>query len=198
MDLNRDFTSNKSTSENMNDTKKYFIKYNFKLSFENHRKLVFTRGNILRTMITFNPFRWKSDISIYFSDSQENNIKLRAIIKTTNQIVREEEWQLWNNFIENYKNSLLNNLNLTKQNKQMLRNTILNNYRLLLIGIFILSSESYYFYTYTEFNFETTINILFKGNLFLYFLYNIIKYLYLDFIYMHVGTNSSSNIKSKK
>lgn len=46
-------------------TKDYFINSGFTLSGESKDELRFSRGSVVQSMVTFNPLRWKSNITIY-------------------------------------------------------------------------------------------------------------------------------------
>ncbi|PKV76111.1 hypothetical protein [Pontibacter ramchanderi] len=103
--------------------KEYFLSQGFKLHSNYKDQLVFKRGSILLNMVTFNPFQWNSTITIEIADSVINS---EFDINTDFQAVTLKEEQLWENFIDNFKKSIIDNLNYSSINKKLLRETKYN------------------------------------------------------------------------
>jgi hypothetical protein len=127
--INIEFNTKNTLTDNIDKTKKYFINNKFELVKNTTDTLTFKRGNILLNMVAFNPLKWKSNITINFGGISNNSIKLEADITTTGQLVTDKENELWNKFINNYKESIINCIDLTQNNKINLHDTIVHNYK---------------------------------------------------------------------
>ena len=105
-------------------TKSYFIRMGFKLVDETNDTLTFSKGSTLLNMVTFNPLNWKTEIDIQFRDGV---VTADFNINTTGQAVTPKEEELWNKFIENYRQSITNNLDLSEAIIKDLKETKKNN-----------------------------------------------------------------------
>src|SRR5688572_26761297 len=103
----------------------YFERQGFKLSKSTKDELVFKRGNTFLNMVTFNPLQWKSNVNITISNSEVNAV---FDIDTSFQAVTLKEEQLWEHFINNFKNSVLNEIDLVSINNELLKETKKNSF----------------------------------------------------------------------
>ncbi|WP_018343270.1 hypothetical protein [Cytophaga aurantiaca] len=114
-------------------TKNYFISQGFILKDESEDELNFVRGNYLLNMVTFDPLKWKSNIVITFSD---NLIRAVFSISTFGQTVSKKEEALWNIFISNLEQSILEKKDLSSANEILLSETQKSSFKL--VGLTIL------------------------------------------------------------
>ena len=116
------------TSSFFKNTTDYFSPMGFKKVIDSENQIVFTKGSLLLNMVTFNPLNWKSDIKITLQDS---TVVADFDINTTGQVTTPKEEKLWDVFVENYKVSVTNNLNLLTENKQQIKETKRNSIKYL-------------------------------------------------------------------
>lgn len=116
-----DKTTNKELSKN------YFISQGFFLKGETENELNFVRGSYLLNMVTFDPLKWKSNLSLIFSGNSINGV---FDISTFGQTVSKKEEELWNSFILNFEESVLHKENFKEKNKQLLSDTKNHSFRL--------------------------------------------------------------------
>ncbi|MBD1395669.1 hypothetical protein H9Q13_00695 [Pontibacter sp. JH31] len=123
MKRNLNFKFDCSNEVALQKVKDYFLSQGFNLHSNYQDQLVFKRGSTLLNMVTFNPLQWKSTITIAIADS---GIESEFDINTDFQAVTLKEEQLWENFIDNFKKSIIDNLDYSTINKKSLgrRNTI--------------------------------------------------------------------------
>lgn len=93
--------------------------------FEN--ELNFVRGSYLLNMVTFDPLKWKSNISLIFSGK---SINASFDINTFGQSVSKKEDDLWNSFVLNFEKSILHKEKFKEINKQLLNETKNHSFRL--------------------------------------------------------------------
>ena len=103
--------------------KVYFQSQGFNLKSNYKDQLIFNRGSILLNMITFNPLQWKSTITIEIADSE---IKSEFEINTDFQAVTLKEEQLWESFINNFKETIKGNFDYSSINKKLIKETKYN------------------------------------------------------------------------
>ncbi len=111
-----------------NLTKDYFFGSDFRMLSESKDQICFTKGSLLNNMVTSNPLNWKSEVKI----TVRNDMVLANFeINTYGQLVTPKEENLWNLFIENYKESITNKLNLVLANEKYLKEIKRDNLRYL-------------------------------------------------------------------
>lgn len=115
-----------SKAGTLQKVKEYFLSQGFQLYSSSENSLVFKRGSILLNMVTFNPLKWNSTISVDITDSE---IKALFDIDTSFQAVTLKEEQLWEKFINNFKESTKGNLDYTSINKKLLKETKNNSWK---------------------------------------------------------------------
>ncbi|WP_045459582.1 hypothetical protein [Sporocytophaga myxococcoides] len=94
-------------------------------------------GSLFQNFVTFNPLKWKSEIKITYNDS---TIYLTININTIGQTPTLKEEQLWDTFISNFEVTIRTEKDMTQNNKQALKNTKSNSFRLVgwaLIGAIV-------------------------------------------------------------
>jgi hypothetical protein len=101
-------------------TNTYFLMAGFKKSVETENKISFTKGNMLLNMVTFNPLNWKSLVTVSLLG---NKVVADFDINTVGQMVTAREEKLWDTFVENFKVSLTQKADVTKENKEQLAKT---------------------------------------------------------------------------
>jgi hypothetical protein len=110
----------------LDTTKRFFINQGFKLTTQTDSSVSFTKGSKLQNVSSINPLNWKSTIDIMIV----NNIMLADFnIDTTGQIVTPEEEALWNSFLEKYKVSVIDNMDVTNDIKAELKRTQQNTWK---------------------------------------------------------------------
>lgn len=110
----------KPTEDVIQATKKYFVSQGFRLANSTENPLIFKRGSLLLNMVTINPLKWKSTISIKVKDKEVNAV---FDINTTSQLASLKEEKLWDSFIANYKEALLADFDYAAANNQLLKDT---------------------------------------------------------------------------
>lgn len=85
----------------------YFVLNGFRINQFDDNCIEFGRGSLMLNKVTFNPLKWKSKIKVNLS--KENILTSVFDINTSNQLVTNKEIELWENFIENYKRSIISN-----------------------------------------------------------------------------------------
>jgi hypothetical protein len=101
-------------------TEKYFSAAGFKKISQTDNQILFSKGGALGNLIAFNSLNWKSAVKITLHDAiavTEFNIN------TVGQLVTPKEEGLWDTFIENYKLSITNGLDLTTENQLQIKGT---------------------------------------------------------------------------
>lgn len=101
-------------------TTDYFLKSGFKQKNLIESQLVFTKGSIVQNLVTFNPLNWKSKVVI---NMKEDYVVADFSINTFGQLVTPKEEKLWETFIDNYKLTVTDKLDLTTENERNLRET---------------------------------------------------------------------------
>lgn len=127
-------TSGYEMIDNKSITKEYFIKQGFRLVEESNNQIVFRKGGIFRNLIAMSPLNWKSIATISF---HSHSINSYFIINTFGQIVTPNEEKIWDNFISNYKQSLIDHKNYHTQNHQQIMKAQKNNLKLILWAVVI-------------------------------------------------------------
>lgn len=132
MDYTIEFETN--SQDVIPKVKRYFVENKFNLQSEAENETVFTRGNDFLNKITFNPLSWKSNIQV---SVKGKIVHLRADISTIGQIVTEHEAKLWEDFFENFKKSIIQDLDVSSDNKKAMHETKKKSFYLILklIGI---------------------------------------------------------------
>lgn len=115
------FHSTKSKEEITEATTQYFVSQGFRLTISTERLVVFERGSLLLNMVTMNPLKWKSIINIEIS---EGEVKALFDIDTTSQLATVKEEELWDNFINNYREAILGDFNYVEANNKLLKGTL--------------------------------------------------------------------------
>ena len=110
----------KPQAEAVKSTKDYFLHHGFKLEQSTDSRLTFSRGSTLLNMVTFNPLKWKSKITIDFAPTK---LVAGFDINTAGQIVTPKEERLWDGFIENYKQTLHKDFDYSSANRVLLKDT---------------------------------------------------------------------------
>ena len=87
-------------------TIEYYKESGFKHYDTEDKNLKFGRGSVASNMWTFNPLKWKSEIEIKIAGQK---ISADFNINATGQIPTQKEEELWDSFIDNYKNYLTDN-----------------------------------------------------------------------------------------
>jgi hypothetical protein len=101
-------------------TKEYFAGSGFKKISETENQITFEKGNALLNMVTFNPLNWKSKVDVIL----QNNIVVADFdINTFGQLTTPKEEKLWDTFVENYKVSVTDKLDLASENQKQLIET---------------------------------------------------------------------------
>ncbi|SIT94018.1 hypothetical protein SAMN05444128_3394 [Pontibacter indicus] len=112
--------------EAIQKVKEYFVSQGFQLYRGSENSLVFKRGSTLLNMVTFNPLKWNSTISVEITDSE---IKALFDIDTSFQAVTLKEEQLWESFINNFKESIQSSFDYCAINKKLLKETKNNSWK---------------------------------------------------------------------
>ena len=107
-------------------TKRFFINQGFKPTAQTESSISFAKGSKLQNVSSFNPLNWKSTIDITIV----NNILVADFnIDTTGPIVTPKEEALWNSFIEKYKVSVMENVDVSHDIKAELKQTQQNTWK---------------------------------------------------------------------
>lgn len=101
---------------------------------ESEEGLNFTRGNYLLNMVTFNPLKWKSSIFISFSGA---SMQALFDINTFGQTISKKENELWDVFIANLRQAVLEKKDFDVINKASLQATKRSSYKLIAITLLI-------------------------------------------------------------
>jgi hypothetical protein len=102
-------------------TIEYYKVSGFKRYDTDDENLKFGRGSVASNVWTFNPLKWKSEIEIKIAGQE---ISADFNINATGQIPTRMEEELWDSFIDNYKNYLTDNkFNFKAENARNLRST---------------------------------------------------------------------------
>ena len=106
-------------------TNKYFTGFGFKKVSQTNDSITYRKGSMLSNLTTFNPLNWKSTVTIAIK-----NVTVEALfdISTTGQLVTPKEEALWNTFVENYKMSLIEKVDMTEANVKHLKETRRNSW----------------------------------------------------------------------
>ncbi len=124
--MKRQITFNLDNTDSFLDlTKKYFRGNGFKLASEATDELRFIKGSTLLNMVTFNPLNWKSEIKVILTNSL---VDASFDINTVGQMVTPKEERLWDLFVENYKISVTEKVDMTSANKNHIHETKTNNW----------------------------------------------------------------------
>ena len=110
-------------------TKEYFKNQGFDISEEQKNSITFKRGSKFLNSITFNPLKWKSQITVLYETTQ---IIARFDIDTENQLVTVKEEQLWITFIENFKKTIESGNTFITENNKNVSSTIKHSWKLVL------------------------------------------------------------------
>lgn len=100
MEYELDLTTESNSSENILKTKAYFLGNGFSIVDETDRLISFKRGSSVGNMFAFNPLKWKSLITIQFS---EHKVFADFEIDTSHQITTKKEIQTWDSFVNNFQ-----------------------------------------------------------------------------------------------
>ena len=98
----------------------YFSRTGFRQTSRTENQITFIKGSTLLNMVTFNPLNWKSEIKVAL---QNNTVVADFDINTFGQLVTPKEEKLWDIFVENYKVSVTDKLDLTSENQKQLKET---------------------------------------------------------------------------
>jgi hypothetical protein len=101
-------------------TSDYFSKAGFQQTSRTENQITFTKGSTLRNMVTFNPLNWKSEVKVTL---QNDTVVAYFDINTTGQLITHKEEKMWDIFVENYKTSVTDKVDLTSENQRHLRET---------------------------------------------------------------------------
>ena len=101
-------------------TDNYFVKMGFKKVKGPHNSLTYIKGSRLMNMVTFNPLNWRTVVTVTVND---NVVNADFDINTLGQMVTPKEEGLWDTFVNNYKMSLDNNVDVTSENLRQLKET---------------------------------------------------------------------------
>jgi hypothetical protein len=101
-------------------SRNFFTRTGFKITNDTDQTISFSKGSTLLNMVTFNPLNWKSRINISI---QNNSVLGDFDIDTTGQAVTAKEEQLWDKFIESYKISIVENVDLSQTISNELKET---------------------------------------------------------------------------
>ena len=96
----------------------YFTQSGFNLKSQDNTKLIFIRGSYFLNLWTFNPLKWKSNIEVSITDLE---VKVTAIVQTIGQIVLAAEDKLWDEFLNNLKVYLTENIDFRENNRNQLK-----------------------------------------------------------------------------
>ena len=94
-------------------SKKYFLSNKFRLLEETENYLRFEGGSARQSRLDFDALRWKSHIVIQV---RENGIQAFVEIYHDQPIVSYEEHNLWDVFLKNYRDSVLEDIDLNYLN----------------------------------------------------------------------------------
>ncbi|HEY1038064.1 MAG TPA: hypothetical protein VGF30_01590 [Bacteroidia bacterium] len=78
----------------------FFTRSEFKLVEQNGNNLKFKKGSILRNGFTFDPLKWKSDLTVEITG---NKIKAKLDIANTGQSMGNKEEEVLDSFFKSYK-----------------------------------------------------------------------------------------------
>ncbi|WP_200975294.1 hypothetical protein [Echinicola sp. 20G] len=101
-------------------TSDYFFKTGFRQTSRTENQITFKKGSTLRNMVTFNLLNWKSEVR---ATLQNDTVMVDFDINTTGQLITPREEKLWDMFIENYKTSVTDKVDMTSENQRHLRET---------------------------------------------------------------------------
>lgn len=90
----------------------YFELYNFKKFRVEEQCLMFKKNEKFLSSWSFNPLKWYSFITVKLIDSKK--IQTTFSLSTTHLINGLKELEIWNIFIINFKNYLINNKNYSE------------------------------------------------------------------------------------
>ena len=107
-------------------SKTFFARTGFKINDNTNKTVSFSKGSTLLNMVTFNPLNWKSRINISI---QNNEVIGDFDIDTTGQAVTPKEEKLWDTFIENYRLSIVDKVDLSQTISKELKETKKNSLR---------------------------------------------------------------------
>ena len=101
-------------------TDNYFLAMGFTKERGTQNSLVYAKGSGLMNLVTFNPLNWKTVVTVTVNGDV---INADFDITTFGQMVTPKEEGLWDIFINNFKMSLVNNVDLTAENHRQLKVT---------------------------------------------------------------------------
>tara|TARA_Y100001972_G_scaffold129251_1_gene195718 strand:- start:2882 stop:3424 length:543 start_codon:yes stop_codon:yes gene_type:complete len=120
MERKVEFEINKTANTAKYNIQRYFEQFGFKTQQTEPNKLIFHQGSTFRNMITFNPLKWKSRIEITIN---EKLVSASFKINTIGQMVTTKEENLWDVFINNFQDSIVNGNDTKDTVKSELKNT---------------------------------------------------------------------------
>ncbi len=105
MNIDINFSTNKSLGNIQEFTKDFFIKHGYHLVKSIDEYQEFSKGSELKNFISFNPLNWKSIVKVYYNRDGELNIDIKCVyeIDTSGQTVTEKEEEIWKKFSQNYQ-----------------------------------------------------------------------------------------------
>jgi len=108
----------------------YFDSLGFKKSHTLINSIDFKRGSEIQNGLTTNPLKWMSLINVNFEKNAESvKIVSNFKINTKNQIVTQNELEIWNLVIKHFKNSLqagtVDSSELLGRNKKVKRGSLI-------------------------------------------------------------------------
>ena len=121
-----EFESNKPLDLLKEESRIYFQKQGFRLANEGENTLDFKRGSYLTNLVAFNPLKWKSSITVVFTEA---GVSAHFDINTIFQLVLPKEDKLWEKFVLNFQLTLDNSEDFTLDNQTELNNTLKSSYR---------------------------------------------------------------------
>ncbi|MFD1188819.1 hypothetical protein [Pontibacter rugosus] len=121
MEKETSFLCSKLNEDIKEATIQYFVSQGFRLAESSERFLSFKRGSFLLNMVTMNPLKWKSIINVEIGDEV---VKAVFDIDTTSQLASVKEEELWDNFITNYREAIIEDFNYVEANNKLLRSTL--------------------------------------------------------------------------
>lgn len=121
------FSTGNDKTINKDLAKKYFIDQGFILKNELEDTINFTRGSYLLNMVTFDPLKWRSVITLAF---EEDSINALFDISTFGQTVSKKEESLWDFFILNLEQSILGKKDFSLINEASLNETKQSSFKL--------------------------------------------------------------------
>ena len=166
------FSTGKDKTINKDLAKKYFISQEFILKSELEDTINFARGSYLLNMVTFDPLKWRSTITLTF---EEDSINAIFNISTFGQTVSKKEEVLWDFFILNLEQSILEKKNFSLINEVSLNETKKHSFRLMgwtILGVVLFGVPSGILANYMQEDFIFFIGIAIGGGFFFNYFQN--------------------------